>query len=135
MKRTTRYEPHDTSVETRSEGTMIYRSNKRLGDVTARTGDWLHRWADEAPSRVFLAERSGGGWREETYGAVLGQVRALAQSLVARGLNGQTPILILSGNGVDHGLLALAAQYAGIPAVPVATRSPTLRPLTPAPTA
>jgi feruloyl-CoA synthase len=120
MKRTTRFEPHDTSLETRGDGTLIYRSNKRVSAVTPRTGDWLHRWAEEAPERVFLAERSGAGWREETYGATLEQVRAIAQSLLARGLNGLTPILIMSGNGVDHGLLALAAQYAGIPTVPVA---------------
>ena len=120
MKRTTRFEPHDTELERRADGTLLYRSKRPMGEVVARTGDWLHRWAEEAPGRVFLAERSGAGWREEGYGAVLEQVRMVAQSLLARGLNGETPILILSGNGVDHGLLALAAQYAGIPAVPVA---------------
>lgn len=120
MKRTTRFEPHDTELIRRDDGTLIYRSKKPVGKTVARTGDWLHRWAEDAPERVFLAERSGAGWREERYGAVLDQVRAVAQSLLARGLNGGTPILILSGNGVDHGLLVLAAQYAGIPAVPVA---------------
>ncbi len=120
MKRTTRFEPHDTELTRRADGSLLYRSKRTMGEVAARTGDWLHRWAGEAPERVFLAERSGAGWREEGYGAVLEQVRAVAQSLLARGLDGTTPILILSGNGVDHGLLALAAQYAGIPAVPVA---------------
>ena len=28
--------------------------------------------------------------------------------------------MILSGNGIDHGLLTLAAQYVGIPTLPVA---------------
>ena len=120
MKRPTRFAPHDTALERRADGSLLYRSNRALGEVTARTGDWLHRWAGEAPERVFLAERSGAGWREERYGAVLEQVRAIGQSLLARGLEQGTPILILSGNGVDHGLLALAAQYVGIPAVPVA---------------
>lgn len=120
MKRTERFQPHDTALTRRDDGTLLYRSNKPLGEVVARTGDWLHRWAGEAPGRVFLAERSGAGWREERYDAVLGQVRAIAASLLARGLGAGTPILIMSGNGVDHGLLVLAAQYAGIPAVPVA---------------
>jgi feruloyl-CoA synthase len=31
-----------------------------------------------------------------------------------------TPILMISGNGVDHGLLTLAAQYVGVPTVPLA---------------
>ena len=120
MKRTTRFQPHDTELERREDGALIYRARKPLGDYAARTGDWLHRWAKEAPGRIFIAERVGAGWREESYAAVLQQVRAIAESLLARGLNGETPILIMSGNGVDHGLLALAAQYAGIPAVPIA---------------
>ncbi|MDU8925798.1 feruloyl-CoA synthase [Alisedimentitalea sp. MJ-SS2] len=120
MKRTERFQPHDTTLTRRDDGALIYRSNKALGTPVDRTGDWLHQWADEAPERVFLAERSGAGWREMSYGAALEQVRSIAASLLARGMNGDTPILILSGNGVDHGLLALAAQYAGIPAVPVA---------------
>jgi feruloyl-CoA synthase len=120
MKRTARFQPHDTVLTDRGDGTLIYRSNTALGEVVARTGDWLHQWAEAAPERVFLAERSGAGWREESYGAVLEQVRAIAASLLARGMNASTPILIMSGNGVDHGLLVLAAQYAGIPAVPVA---------------
>ncbi|MDQ2090248.1 feruloyl-CoA synthase [Marimonas arenosa] len=120
MKRTTRFEPHDTALIDRDDGTLIYRSRKSLGPTVPRTGDWLHRWASDAPERVFLAERYGAGWREETYASVLQQVRNLAQTLLARGLGNDTPILIMSGNGVDHGLLALAAQYVGIPVVPIA---------------
>lgn len=115
-----KYRPHEVTLETRADGTCLYRSGHAMGPVARRTGDWLHRWAIEAPERVFLAERSGGGWREERYGGALEKVRALAGALLARGLNADTPILILSGNGVDHGLLALAGQYAGIPTVPVA---------------
>ena len=54
------------------------------------------------------------------YAEALDQVRALASALLARGLGPDTPILIVSGNGVDHGLLSLAAHYVGIPTVPVA---------------
>jgi feruloyl-CoA synthase len=120
MKRTKTFLPHAVSREDRADGTILLRSDYELGPVTGRTGDWLHRWADEAPDRVFLAERSGAGWREETYAATLQQVRAIAASLLARGMGPGTPILIMSGNGVDHGLLSLGAQYAGVPTVPVA---------------
>lgn len=120
MRRTECYAPHDTELLRRDDGSMIYRSRQDLGPVATKTGEWLHRWAGEAPDRVFLAERYGSGWREETYASILGQVRAVASSLLARGLTEATPVLILSGNGVDHGILALACQYAGIPAVPVA---------------
>ena len=120
MKRTSLFNPHDVSREDRPDGTILLRSNKPLGPVVNRTGDWLHTWAAKAPDHVFLAERSGAGWRTETYATTHEKVRALGQSLLARGLGPDTPILILSGNGVDHGLLALAGQYVGIPTVPVA---------------
>ena len=50
----------------------------------------------------------------------LQQVAILASSLLGRGLGPGTPIVIISGNSVDHGLLALAAQYVGVPIVPFA---------------
>jgi feruloyl-CoA synthase len=120
IRRTRRFRPHKVALETRADGTMLYRSAHDMGPVAGRSGDWLHRWATEAPERIALAERSGAGWRKVSYGEMLGQVRAIAAALLGRGLDGTTPILVISGNGVDHGLLALAAQYAGIPVVPVA---------------
>ena len=114
------YLPHKVLREDRADGTILLRSGYGLGAAVASTNVWLHRWAEERPEAVFLAERSGAGWRELHYGAALEQVRALAAGLLGRGLNRDTPILILSGNGVDHGLLAMAAQYVGIPHVPVA---------------
>lgn len=112
--------PHDVVREDRPDGSILLRSRVPLGPVVDNTGAWLHRWATEAPDRVFLAERSGAGWREVRYAEMLAQVRAVASALVGRGLGADTPIVIMSGNGVDHGILALAAQYAGVPVVPLA---------------
>ena len=120
MQRTTRFRPHKVLREDRADGTILLRSGYEMSPAADRTGDWLHRWAEAAPERVFLAERSGAGWRELSYAAALQQVRAVAAALLARGLGADTPVMVLSGNGVDHGLLALAGQYAGIPVVPVA---------------
>ena len=114
------YIPHDVVREDRPDGSILLRSRVLLGPVVRNTGAWLHRWAQEAPDRVFLAERSGQGWREVRYADALGQVRSLASSLLGRGLGPETPIVIMSGNSVDHGLLALAAQYVGVPLVPLA---------------
>jgi feruloyl-CoA synthase len=88
--------------------------------VARNTGAWLHRWAKDAPDRVLLAERSGQGWREVRYADALQQIRSLASALLGRGLRPETPIVIISSNSVDHGLLALAAQYVGVPIVPLA---------------
>ncbi len=120
MKRTTEFLRHSVEREDRPDGSILLRSTYPLSPVVERTGDWLHQWAGEAPDRVFLAERSGAGWREESYADILEKVRAIGAALLARGMGANTPILIMSGNGVDHGILALAAQYVGVPVVPVA---------------
>ncbi|MCC8968236.1 feruloyl-CoA synthase, partial [Bradyrhizobium sp. Pear76] len=69
---------------------------------------------------VFMAERAaGGGWRQITYAQLLETTRRLASALIARGLSADRPIVILSGNSIDHVLIAFGALYAGIPFCPV----------------
>jgi feruloyl-CoA synthase len=111
--------PHAVNIERRAEDLLM--TNPNVCDpVVSNTGVWLDKWADEAPSRVFLAERSNEGWREMGYAEVRDAVRAIASSLAARGMDGSTPIVIMSGNSIDHALLSLGAQYAGVPTVPLA---------------
>lgn len=112
--------PHKAHLDYRDDGSMIFRSDHPLDPVVSNTGAWLHRWAAETPDRVFLAERQGEHWRELSYIEVLAHVRAIGAALLARGLGQSTPIVILSGNGVDHALLTFGAQYVGVPVVPVA---------------
>lgn len=115
-----KYLSHDVELQTRDDGTSLFSSTHALGPVVDKTVDWLHHWAKATPDTVFLAERSGADWRRETYVEVLQKVKAIAAGLLGRGMNENTPILIMSGNGVDHGLLSLAAQYIGVPTAPVA---------------
>ncbi|MEX0282281.1 MAG: feruloyl-CoA synthase [Arenibacterium sp.] len=117
---TQKFRAHKVIREDREDGAILLRSAYALRNPVAKSSDWLHHWADERANAVFLAERSGSGWRELTFAATLQQVRALAAGLLARGLDHTTPILILSGNSIGHGLLTLAAHYVGIPTVPVA---------------
>lgn len=114
------YVPHDVAREDRADGSIILTSRIPLGPVARNTGDWLHEWAEKAPDRVFIGQRSGDGWREVRYGEFLDRVRAAAAALRGRGLDEGTPVLIISGNGVEHAILALAAQYVGVPVVPLA---------------
>jgi feruloyl-CoA synthase len=120
MTDASKYRPHKVKREDRADGTILLTSGYEMSGVVETTADWVHRWAADAPERCFLAERSGAGWREVSYAETLAQVRAVAAALVARGMGPETPILIISGNGVDHGILTLAAQYVGVPTVPVA---------------
>jgi feruloyl-CoA synthase len=105
----------------RTDGVIYARSSKPLGIYPERVTDALDYWAARAPQRVFLAERTAsGGWRTVTYQETYARVRKLAGALVAAGLSEDRPLAILSGNSIDHGLLALAAMHVGIPYVPVA---------------
>ena len=110
----------DVSVERRDDGTIYLRPKKPLGDYPVRLTDRLHHWAKTEPNRVFMAERgAGGGWRQISYAQLLASTRRLASAFLARGLSAQEPIVILSGNSIDHALVAFGALYAGIPFCPV----------------
>ena len=99
---------------------MIMSSGLTLDPVAQNTGEWLHRWAAETPDAVFLAERSGPGWNKLKYGDALSQVQSVAASLLDHGVGPGEKIVILSGPGIKHGILKLAAQYIGVATVPVA---------------
>jgi feruloyl-CoA synthase len=107
-------------VERRAEGTVYLKNKLPLDDYATRITDRLLHWAEVAPDRVFIAERGAEGeWRKLSYREALSQVRSVASALRARGLSAERPLMILSGNDLDHAVLGLAALYAGIPYVPL----------------
>src|ERR1700750_1467507 len=107
-------------IERRDDGTIYLRPKQPLGDYPVRLTDRLHHWATTTPDRIFMAEREGGrGWRKITYAELLAASRHIASGLIARGLSAERPVVILSGNSIDHALLAFGAYYAGIPFCPV----------------
>ncbi|MDA7426025.1 feruloyl-CoA synthase [Thalassococcus lentus] len=114
------YRAHNVIREDRSDGAVILRSGYTLSPVARCSGEWLDHWAGSTPDAVFLAERDGAGWRSLSYSETRQIVRTIAAGLLARGMNQKTPILIISGNSVNHALLSLAAQYVGVPTAPVA---------------
>jgi len=108
------------TVDRRDDGTIYLRPKAALGDYPRRITDRLHHWAKAEPHRVFMAARDGGrGWRQITYAQLLDSTRAIASALLARGLSAERPIVILSGNSIDHARLAFGALYAGIPFCPI----------------
>jgi feruloyl-CoA synthase len=110
----------DVTVERRGDGTIYLRPKAQLGDYPVRITERLHHWASTDPNRVFMAERNAArGWRQITYAELLTSSRHIASALLARGLSAEKPIVILSGNSIDHALIAFGALYAGIPFCPV----------------
>jgi feruloyl-CoA synthase len=112
--------PADTILDRRADGTVYARSPVRLGPYPVKLTERLEHWAARAPDRPFLARRAGdGSWRVLTYARALAQVRAIAQALVDRELSVARPLAILSGNSLEHALLALGAMYCGVPYAPI----------------
>src|ERR1700710_1535222 len=110
----------DVSIERRDDATIYLRPKKPLGEYPVRLTSRLHHWARIEPNRSFMAERgAGGGWREITYAQLLASTRRIASALLARDLSADRPVVILSGNSIDHALMAFGALYAGIPFCPV----------------
>jgi feruloyl-CoA synthase len=105
----------------RPNGVIYVHAVQRLSEYSERLTDRLEYWAVHAPDRVFLAQRGADGhWQTITYVQTLQRVRKLATGLLTHGLSPQRPLMILSGNSIEHGLLALAAMYVGVPYAPVA---------------
>jgi feruloyl-CoA synthase len=107
------------TIDRRDDGTIYLRPTVPLGEYPDSLTDRLHHWANAEPNRVFMAERDAGLWRQITYAQLLSSARRIASSLLARNLSAERPIVILSGNSIDHALLAFGALYAGIPHCPV----------------
>ena len=112
--------PPSVAVERRADGVVILRSTLALGPFERNIVAYLHRWSESAPERVMLAERGPDkAWARVSYGEMRRRVDLVAASLLARGLNADRPVMILSGNSIDHAVLMLAALTVGVPVAPV----------------
>ena len=97
-----------------------FQSPRALAPYAVKLTAQLEHWAVESPDRTFLAQRDEAQeWRRLSYREALRSVRAIAQGLIDRSLNSQRPVLIVSGNSIEHALLALGCLYAGVPYAPV----------------
>ena len=104
----------------RADGSYIIRSLYDLGPMPRSIAHMLETRAGEHPSRNFLAQRTPQGpWRFITYGEMNERTDAIAQSLLDRGMGPETPLLILSGNAIEHAAMMLGAMKARVPVAPV----------------
>lgn len=102
------------------DGTIYVEPVEALGPYPRAITDRLDHWARETPDAVFLADRGDDGqWRRITYAAAWEQVRRLASALLPFGLSPDHPLLILSGNEIEHALIGFAAMLIGVPYAPL----------------
>ncbi|WP_221794018.1 feruloyl-CoA synthase [Oceanobacter mangrovi] len=127
---TTDFHPVDVrcpavNVEHRPDGTQLVTPINDPVEYPEKMGARLVQWAEQTPDTLFVAERTAAGhWRKLTYAETLAEVRKISQWLVDYRIDGQplsqeNPIIMLSGNSIDHLLLALAAMHVGIPYAPI----------------
>jgi feruloyl-CoA synthase len=118
------------------DGSPVLRSAQPLGDYPPTVVHSVRDWARRDPGYPMAAERaepgisgeaeavagetgvSVGGWRTVSYGAAVRAADGIGQALLDLGLGPGRPLMIVSGNSVDHLLLTLGAMTAGIPVAP-----------------
>src|SRR6266567_1466416 len=101
--RDVRLGPSDVVVERRPDGVIDLRSPHALAPYPQKLTERLDYWAAQAPDRVFIAARDrSGDWRGITYADALYLARNIGEALLRRDLSPERPIVILSGNDLDH---------------------------------
>ncbi len=118
--RPARFFTHEIEIDKLDDGVFVMRSAEPLAPYDAKVGDWIDRWAEQAPDRIFLVEQTAEGEKKINYAQTREAALAYAEGLLSYDLGPDRPIAILAGNGIDHALIMLAAYYVGIPVVPIA---------------
>lgn len=106
-------------AEPRSDGTTLIRPLAQLAPYRRSIVDALEDWAGKTPEAILIADREGEGWRRYSYAQVLAMLPPLAQGLLDAGVSAERPLMILSGNEIEHLLLGLAAIWVGVPYAPI----------------
>ncbi|RXG92624.1 AMP-binding protein [Bradyrhizobium zhanjiangense] len=114
------FAPREVSIERRTDGTLILSSPLEWTPCDWRITDFLPRWANAVPDRVFLAQRNAkGGWDEITYGEAWSQVQAVGQSLIDMGAKPADKLAVLSGNSIENAVISFAAMSIGVVLAPI----------------
>jgi feruloyl-CoA synthase len=109
------------AVERREQpdGTILLQSRMPLAPFETSLAKVFRTAVETAPARIFLAERRGNAWYEMRYEEARRLVDHIAAAFIERGLSAERPVMILSGNSIEHALLMLAGFCAGVPVAPI----------------
>lgn len=89
---------------------------EQLKNYPQKLTDRLIHFAQTKPEHIFAAKRNTQGeWVKLSYADTLQRAWHIAQALHNRNLSEQRPLLILSGNDLEHLTLSMAAMLAGVP--------------------
>ncbi|KMK66559.1 feruloyl-CoA synthase [Puniceibacterium sp. IMCC21224] len=111
----------DIAWERRADGAVLVWQTGALPPYPDRLSDRIAHWAQVSPQTTWMAERDdAGNWARVDYAELFVQVRSIGQALLDLNLSTERPLVILSGNSIAHALMALGAQYVGIPSAALA---------------
>jgi feruloyl-CoA synthase len=114
------FAPPDIVMERRNDGSVLLASRQSLGATEPSITAVLRRRAVEHPERALAAQRdSQDRWATLSYGEAMRQATALARAFADLGLTAERPLMILSGNSLEHLLVSLGAYAAGVPVMPI----------------
>ena len=127
-----RYGITRVKVDTRDNGVQYVQAEVPLDTYPQRMTDKLLHWSRVAPERTFLARRkrlsdgTSGDWEQLTYAQAVTAARRIGQALLQMNLSADRPVVILSENSLEHGMMALACMMVGIAYCPVSPAYATL---------
>jgi feruloyl-CoA synthase len=106
----------DIEIERRPDASLVLRHRAPLQVQMPHIPALLRRQSQSQPERTWLAQRRGPerAWEHLRYGDAQAQVDSVTQAL----LDLDRPagrIMLLSGNSIEHGVLAIAAMQARMP--------------------
>lgn len=111
----------DIECVRKPDGTVYLSQRHQPGDRPRTIPHALQMRAGMHPDREWLKQRDAttDNWVGITYAEGLAQSHALAQAFLNMGAGPDAPVMILSGNSVESGLVMMAAMTIGAPAAPI----------------
>ncbi|MBV8999411.1 MAG: AMP-binding protein, partial [Solirubrobacterales bacterium] len=110
----------DIEMERRGDGSILLRSRQVLNEWEPSITAVLRARAAEHPDRPLAAQRDADDhWITLTYREATEKADTLAAAFRTMDLGPERPLMILSGNSLEHLLLSLGAYAAGVPVMPI----------------
>lgn len=110
-----------TDVEHRKDGSILVRSRHGPADVPRNLAAIFRERSEAHPDRSFLLQRQPGHgeWTGVTWAEARTAADSIAQWLINHDFSDSDPVMVISGNSLEHGLLMLGCYTAGVPIAPV----------------
>jgi feruloyl-CoA synthase len=107
-------------VERAADGSICLRCDIAVAPKYAHVPDLLLQRARQVPDRPVIAQRGEGDrWETISYAVLEERSNRVASYLLDARCGPHTPLMILSGNSIEHAVMLLGAMKARVPVAPV----------------